>query len=207
MRLRPVFGKRAIARCNLLIFAAMPREESDEALMLRYRNGEVRAFELLYQRHKGPLFRFMLRQCAQRAVAEELFQDVWTNLIHSRERYRVRAKFTTLLYRMARNRLIDYRRSAGANPGHDAASAEQPAETAGVDPGPQNLLEAERAGARIRALIAALPADQRDAFLLREEGGLRLEQIAEVTGVGTETVKSRLRYAVAKLKQALSDDS
>lgn len=174
--------------------------------MLRYRNGEVRAFELLYERHKGPLFRFMLRQCGQRAVAEELFQDVWTNLIRSRGSYRVRAKFTTLLYRMARNRLIDYRRSASANPGHDYAAAVESRETAATDPGPQNRLETERTGERLRALIASLPADQRDAFLLREEGGLRLEQIADVTGVGTETVKSRLRYAVAKLKQALSED-
>ncbi len=174
--------------------------------MLRYRNGDVRAFELLYQRHKGPLFRFMLRQCAQRAVAEELFQDVWTSLIRSRERYQVRAKFTTLLYRMARNRLIDYRRSASANPGHDSGSGDEPSDSPGIDRGPQDRLEAERIGKRLRVLIGDLPADQRDAFLLREEGGLRLEQIAEVTGVGTETVKSRLRYAVAKLKQALSED-
>ena len=191
----------------MLIFAAMPREESDEALMLRYRNGEVRAFEQLYERHKGPLFRYMLRQCAQRAVAEELFQDVWTNLIHSRERYQVRAKFTTFLYRMARNRLIDYRRSSGANPGHDAASAAPAEEPAGTDPGPDGRLESERAAGRLRALIAGLPPDQRDAFLLREEGGLRLEQIAEVTGVGTETVKSRLRYAVAKLREALTENA
>ncbi len=175
--------------------------------MLRYRNGEVRAFELLYERHKGPLFRFILRQCAQRAVAEELFQDVWTSLIRSRERYRVRAKFSTLLYRMARNRLIDHHRSARANPGHDAAAAKSPAETASANPGPDNRLESQRMSARLRAQIASLPPDQRDAFLLREEGGLRLEQIAEVTGVGTETVKSRLRYAVAKLKQTLSEDS
>ena len=174
--------------------------------MLRYRNGEARAFDLLYERHKGPLFRFMLRQCAQRAVAEELFQDVWTNLIRSRDRYRVRAKFTTLLYRIARNRLIDYRRSASANPGHDAAAVEAPAETASADRGPDDCIESQRLGARLRALVASLPADQRDAFLLREEGGLRLEQIAEVTGVGTETVKSRLRYAVSKLKEALADD-
>ena len=175
--------------------------------MLRYRNGEVRAFEQLYERHKGPLFRYMLRQCAQRAVAEELFQDVWTNLIHSRERYQVRAKFTTFLYRMARNRLIDYRRTSTANPGHDAAAAPPAEEPAGTDPGPDGRLDSERAAGRLRALIAGLPPEQRDALLLREEGGLRLEQIAEVTGVGTETVKSRLRYAVAKLREALTENA
>ena len=104
----------------------MPREDSDEALMLRYRNGDARAFERLYERHKGALFRYFLRQCSQRAVAEELFQDVWTSLVRSRDRYRVRAKFTTLLYRMAHNRIIDHRRSSTANPGHTTCTVRTP---------------------------------------------------------------------------------
>ncbi|MDX1514642.1 MAG: RNA polymerase sigma factor [Gammaproteobacteria bacterium] len=181
----------------------MSREDGDEALMLRYRNGDVRAFELLYERHKGPLFRYFLRQCPQRAVAEELFQEVWTSVVRSRERYRVRAKFTTLLYRMAHNRLIDYRRSAASNPGHDGAAdvyEDRPDGSAAAD----ERLDADRRAAALRRAIASLPPEQREAFLLREEGGLRLEQIAQVTGVGSETAKSRLRYAVMKLREALS---
>jgi len=184
----------------------MPPEESDEALMLHYRDGDVRAFEALYERHKGPLFRYFLRQSVQHAVAEELFQEVWTNLIKSRHRYQVRAKFTTLLYRIAQNRLIDYRRSPSANPLHDGNPGNPSVEPASHHPGPEERLQNERLGVRLRSVIAALPAEQRDAFLLREEGGLRLEQIAEVTGAGAETVKSRLRYAVAKLRDAMSED-
>lgn len=183
----------------------MPREESDEALMLRYRNGEVRAFEQLYQRHKGALFRYFLRQCPHRAVAEELFQEVWTSLVRSRGRYRVRAKFATLLYRMAQNRLIDHRRSATANPGHDGVQAEPYSDSPDGQRAPDEQLAADRRAARLRRAIAGLPPEQRDAFLLREEGGLRLEQIALITGVGCETVKSRLRYAVAKLREVLSE--
>lgn len=174
--------------------------------MLRYRKGDVHAFEQLYERHKGPLFRYLLRQCPHRAVAEELFQDVWTSLVRSRARYRVRAKFTTLLYRMARNRLIDHRRSAAANPGHDGVRPEAFDDPADGRPAADELVAAERRAARLRRAIAELPAEQRDAFLLREEGGLRLEQIARLTGVGGETVKSRLRYAVAKLREALSEE-
>lgn len=175
--------------------------------MLRYRNGDVRAFEQLYERHKGALFRYFLRQCPSRAIAEELYQDVWTSLVRSRARYRVRAKFTTMLYRMAQNRLIDHRRSAAANPGHDGIGADDFDHPADANPAPDEQLEIERRAARLRRAIAELPPDQRDAFLLREEGGLRLEQIARLTGVGGETVKSRLRYAVAKLRESLSEKS
>ena len=117
----------------------MPPEESDEALMLHYRDGDVRAFEALYERHKGPLFRYFLRQSVQHAVAEELFQEVWTNLIKSRHRYQVRAKFTTLLYRIAQNRLIDYRRSPSANPLHDGNPGNPSVEPASHHPGRRSV--------------------------------------------------------------------
>ncbi len=175
--------------------------------MLRYRKGDVHAFEQLYERHKGALFRYFLRQCSQRAVAEELFQDVWTNLVRSRDRYRVRAKFTTLLYRMAQNRLIDHWRSASANPGHDAAFSDTDIDPPDGGSPLHEQLATERQAAKLRRAIAGLPAEQRDAFLLHEEGGLRLEQIAQITGTGGETVKSRLRYAVAKLRDVLSSES
>src|SRR5688572_8455172 len=85
--------------------------------MLRYRDGDARAFEALYARHKGPLYRYFLRLARPAAVAEELFQDAWTNLIRARANYEVRAKFTTWLYRLAHNRLVDhYRRNAAGIP-------------------------------------------------------------------------------------------
>jgi len=95
----------------------MPRDEParDEELMVAYRDGNLGAFEALYRRHKGGLYRYLLRQCRDNAVAEELFQDVWLNLIRSRGSYVVSSRFTTYLYRVAHNRLIDhYRRQAPA---------------------------------------------------------------------------------------------
>ena len=92
----------------------MDNAAPDEELMNRYRDGDAHAFEVLYTRHKGPLYRYLLRQCGAAALAEELFQDVWMKLIRARERYETRAKFTTYLYHLAHNRLIDHYRRAKA---------------------------------------------------------------------------------------------
>jgi RNA polymerase sigma-70 factor (ECF subfamily) len=72
--------------------------------MLRYRAGNADAFAKLYERHKGPLYRYFLRHCGVPAVAEELFQDVCLNVVRAREQYTVQAKFSTYLYRLAQNR-------------------------------------------------------------------------------------------------------
>jgi RNA polymerase sigma-70 factor (ECF subfamily) len=183
----------------------MDREITDEALMLRYRDGDAGAFEVLYGRHRGPLFRYFLRQWRDRAGAEEMFQDVWTGVIRSRARYRPAAKFTTWLYRMAHNRLVDeYRRRGGREPlSLDDPEGGTPEPPAAADPAQE--AENREQAARLLAALAALPEAQREAFLLHEEGGLTLEEIAAATGVGFETAKSRLRYAVARLRQALGD--
>jgi RNA polymerase sigma-70 factor, ECF subfamily len=185
----------------------MEPSDTDEALMLRYRDGDARAFELLYARHKGPLYRYCVRLVRPAAVAEELFQDVWTNVIRARERYEVRAKFTTWLYRLAHNRMIDhYRRISTGVPLSDDEAAQDaldgtPAEAFRE---PDNEFEQRRLGQRLVEALATLPEPQREAFLLREEGGMSLEEIAETTGVSTEAAKSRLRYALVKLRTALA---
>lgn len=179
---------------------------ADEDLMLRYRTGDARAFEALYVRHKGPLYRYFLRQTHAAAVAEELFQDVWMNVIRARERYVVHAKFTTWLYHIAHNRLVDhYRRSATGVSVADDEDAESLLESVPEAPlhEPDNELDRRRLGQRLVNALATLPAVQREAFLLREEGGLSLEEIAVTTGVEVETAKSRLRYALAKLRRQL----
>lgn len=188
----------------------MDDASSDEALMARYREGDSSAFDTLYARHKGPLYRYLLRQCAVASIAEEMFQDVWMGLIRARERYEVRAKFTTWLYRMAHNRLIDhYRRQAAGLPiSYDDDPDDTPLIERVADSearAPDNELDRRRQGQRLLAQLAVLPEAQRETFLLREEGGLSLEEIAEATGVTAETAKSRLRYALAKLRAALAD--
>jgi RNA polymerase sigma-70 factor (ECF subfamily) len=186
-----------------------PAVPSDEDLMLAYAAGDAAAFDALYARHKGGVYRYLLRQCRGGATAEELFQDVWMNLIRARTTYAPTAKFTTWLYRLAHNRLIDHYRASGHltlvsadDDAHEEAVAALPG-ARGDDP--EVRTENRELGERLRAAVGALPPAQREAFLLQQEAGLSLAEIAELTGVGTETVKSRLRYALAKLRRDLDD--
>jgi RNA polymerase sigma-70 factor (ECF subfamily) len=187
----------------------VPAVPSDEDLMLAYAAGDAAAFDALYARHKGGVYRYLLRQCRGGATAEELFQDVWMNLIRARTTYAPTAKFTTWLYRLAHNRLIDHYRASGHltlvsadDDAHEEAVAALPG-ARGDDPEVRS--ENRELGERLRAAVGALPPAQREAFLLQQEAGLSLAEIAELTGVGTETVKSRLRYALAKLRRDLDD--
>jgi RNA polymerase sigma-70 factor (ECF subfamily) len=184
-----------------------PAAQSDEDLMLAYAAGDAAAFEALYARHKGGVYRYLLRQCRQGGVAEELFQDVWMNLIRARASYAPTAKFTTWLYRLAHNRLIDHYRASGhlslVSADDDAHEELVAAIPAARGDEPQARAENRELAERLRAAVAALPPAQREAFLLQQEGGLSLAEIAELTGVGAETVKSRLRYALGKLRGEL----
>ena len=184
--------------------AAMDPSPEDSALMLRYRDGDVGAFETLYRRHNDALYRYLLRRCRHRATAEDLFQEVWGKIIKARANYRPTARFTTFLYRVAQNCFIDHLRR---NRRHDHVAGIDPdsyaAESVHVDD------EAERSLARRRLEKALddLPDEQRDVFLLYEEADLSLDEIATVTGVKRETAKSRLRYAVNKLRAAIEEPS
>lgn len=181
-------------------------ESTDEELMLLYRDGDAGAFDALYARHKGGLYRYLLRQCRDAAAAEELFQDVWMNLIRARAGYSVQAKFTTYLYRLAHNRLIDhYRKSArAAVSSFEDEGGEEMAELPDERERPQDeTLDAKRQAGRLMELIAGLPEAQREAFLMQQEGGMSVDEIAQATGVTRETAKSRLRYAMVKLRQGM----
>ena len=175
--------------------------------MLSYQRGDAAAFETLYLRHKGPLYRYILRQCKNQAIAEELFQDVWMKLINARERYEVRAKFTTWIYQVANNRLIDHYRRQKTT----ASDLSQERETdtqelaAGLQEQPDIQSQSQEKIAHLVSLVKALPEDQRQAFLLREEAGMSIQEIADTTGVNAETAKSRLRYAVKKLRKGLEE--
>ena len=185
---------------NVAYARAMGRTPDDSALMLRYKDGDVEAFETLYRRHNDSLYRYLLRLSLNRATAEDIFQEVWGKIIKARHRYRPTAKFTTFLYRVAHNCFIDHVRR---NNRHIVNAGIDP--DASPDPGDEPDLQAEKSIARRRldAALETIPAEQRDAFLLHEEAGLSIDTIARITGVKRETVKSRLRYAGKKLKSAL----
>jgi RNA polymerase sigma-70 factor, ECF subfamily len=179
--------------------------DNDGELMLRYARGDLRAFETLYQRHRGGLYRYLTRHTRNPESANDLFQEVWSKVIASRERYEPRAKFQTFLYRIAHNCFVDYcrRSTVRAEVSADFDEDGQIALSAPEDDRPDTLAEHAQIVARYKAALAALPAEQRDVFLLYEESGLSLEDIAAITAVGPETAKSRLRYAVSKLRHAL----
>ncbi len=184
---------------------AMTGGDEDGELMLRYVRGDMRAFETLYSKFRAPLYRYLMRHVRNEETANDLFQDVWSKLIASRERYEPRAKFSTFIYRIAHNCFIDYYRRSSTR--FEKVRAEDD-DTESQVPGPRSDLPDERLQhaqtlERYRVALSALPADQRDAYLLYEESGLSLDEIATITGVGMETAKSRLRYALAKLRGAM----
>jgi RNA polymerase sigma factor (sigma-70 family) len=183
----------------------MGSDRPDEELMLAYRAGDAAAFDALYARHRGGVFRYLRRHTGNAAVADELFQDIWMRLIDARGRYEPHAKFTTWLYTIAHNRLMDHFRAASRV---QLASYDDPEDdplddVPANDPQPQDQLERKQTAARLLAALDALPAAQREAFVLQQEGELSVEEIATVTGVTRETAKSRLRYALAKLRASL----
>lgn len=176
----------------------LQKTDDDARLMLAYAGGDAGAFETLYRRHKDALYRYFVRQCGDRAAAEELYQDVWLRVIRARENYRHDAKFTTWLYRIAHNVLVDhFRKSTGFEAGDGGELAADPAGD------PETVAAGQEKLRRFRSALENLPQEQREVFLLREEAGLNLEEIARLTGENFETAKSRLRYAVKKLRQSL----
>jgi RNA polymerase sigma-70 factor (ECF subfamily) len=180
---------------------------SDEELMLAYAGGDAGAFDRLYERHRGPLFRLVLRSVKSAAEAEELYQDVWMKVIEARGRYVVTAKFTTWLYTVAHNRLVDYWRKRGLAlvPVENEDGEPVIEARAGPFDEPSRIHEARETLATFREALAALPPAQREAFLLHHEGDLSVAEIAEATGSNEEAAKSRLRYAMDKLRKALGD--
>jgi len=168
--------------------------------MAAYRGGDAGAFEVLYARHRTRLFRFVLRSVKARALAEELYQEVWMRVIEARASYAPKARFTTWLYTIAHNRLVDHWRKRGLT-----LVALEADDVASASPDPADHAQARESLARFAAALEALPALQREAFLLHEEGELSVAEIASATGANEETAKSRLRYAMAKLKAAVDD--
>jgi RNA polymerase sigma-70 factor (ECF subfamily) len=187
----------------------MGESVTDESLMLRYAQGDAGAFDELYARHRGGVFRYLLRQLGSRAIAEELFQDIWMNLIGARARYKVEARFTTWLYTLAHNRLIDhYRRHQPVElVSIDGDEDDDPPMQIAASPAsePQRAAEARQQAARLLELVDSLPAAQREAFLLYQEGGLGIDEMAAVLGADREAIKSRLRYAMDKLRRGMGD--
>jgi RNA polymerase sigma factor (sigma-70 family) len=192
--------------------------------MQAYASGDMRAFESLYTRHERALWRFIFRSVAHlpgsQDVADELMQDVWFAVARHAAQYEPgvnQARFKTWLFTLARNRSIDHMRALASRGGthtsldessdEDQSLHEQIAADSGF--GPMQQLASREQGRLLIEALDELPAEQREAFLLQVEAGMSVQEIAEATGVGMETAKSRLRYARKQLKTrlALLEDS
>ncbi len=196
-------GPQGLCTKPALAYArAMGHIPEDSALMLRYKDGDMAAFETLYRRHNDGLYRYLFRLCRHRATAEDVFQDVWGKIVKARASYRPTAKFTTFMYRVAHNCFIDHVRR---NKRHANSTELQPELHANSAESPDTIAERSLAKERLAIALHDLPEEQRDAFLLHEEAGLNIDQIASVTGSNRETAKSRLRYAVNKLRAAIQE--
>jgi RNA polymerase sigma-70 factor (ECF subfamily) len=188
---------------------------SDETLMLSYRDGDLNAFAELYQRHKIGLYRFVAWRTPRQDWVDEIVQDCWAGLHGARARYEPQAAFRTYLYQIARNRLIDLLRQkqivlasefGGDDDGEDAAF-QHLADNMEEGLTPEQQLEKKRQLARLHAAINTLPAEQKEALILQQFNEMSLDEIANVTAVPVETVKSRLRYAMQKLRAQLQSQT
>ena len=175
---------------------------SDDDLMLAYGQGDSLAFEVLYERYREPLYRYVYHALGDRALADDAYQDVWARVIDARDRFRRKSGFRRWAFRIAHNRLVDHWRQRERQPiDQDNALDRHPDRS---ERQPERRSEQAEDAAALRRALMALPPEQREAFLLQQEAGLSLAEIAERDGVGRETVKSRLRYAVGKLRALLS---
>jgi RNA polymerase sigma-70 factor, ECF subfamily len=178
------------------------RVASDEQLMLCFRDGNDTAFGTLYARHKGPLYRYFLRAGLPSAHSEDLLQDVWLSLIRTRETYKVKAKFTSLLYKMAYNRFMDHIRRQNVM----RSEGDKPLESlpAPLMSQPERVFEQEEKQRALEEAVMGLTEKLRQVFILRIDSELSLYEISEILDIPYETVKSRYRYAAERLAQHLN---
>jgi len=185
--------------------------EADETLMARFAAGDVLAFEELYRRHELKVWRYLYRSLGEQAAADDLLQDVWLAVSQSARRYQPGARFTTWLFTLAHNRLVDSHRRKRPVQSLDAPREDGAALIDGLAAdalcNPATEVEASQGLRAILDAVGALPPEQRTAFLMQAEGDLSVEEIAVATAVSFETAKSRLRYARAKLQQLLREQT
>lgn len=185
---------------------------TDEQLMAAYREGEVAAFQELVRRHERPVYRFCMRSLGNPDAAADAVQEVFLRVVKNAARWEERAKFTTWMYTIARNFCIDearkrnFRKTDSLNEKvgrDDDGGTEKIDQVAEQGPGSDRLTDSVRIRQVVDAALAELPEEQREVFCMRQYGGLPFKEIAEAVGAGENTVKSRMRYALATLQKAL----
>ncbi len=176
--------------------------QSDDTLMLAYKTGDVRAFELLFQRYKNPLFAYFSKHTGDDARARELFQDVWMSIVQRRESYQGDSRFSVWLYTLSHKRLADHDRYLSTIAPAKKAAASQVAGIAWPLQSQEIAAFSRDRSGLVRAL-QRLTAMQRDILLMRQIWRLRLDEIANIMELPSDLLSSRLRYANNKLRLML----
>jgi RNA polymerase sigma-70 factor (ECF subfamily) len=189
-------------------------EVTDEALMIRFQRGDRAAFAQLVRRHQTGLYNFALRQLRVQSVAEDIVQEAFVRVVQNATEFKHEARFSTWVYTITRNLCIDQLRKNALRKHASLDESKKSEEGDGPTLGEQTAdsrasVERSATGTQIKERILAaverLPEDQREVFLLRELSNLPFKEIAEITGVPENTVKSRMRYALERLQAELSD--
>ena len=182
--------------------------------MARYARGEETAFEVLLGRYRRPLFGFLVRYLGRSDKAEDVFQEVFFEVIRGRKKYRPGHRFASWLYRIARNRAVDrirrngFREMESLDDPLDAGDGEgetRAGRIAGSNPDPEAVVSGVQMKRVLDRALASLPAEQREVLWLKERSGLSLADVAKLLGVSENTVKSRLRYALDKIRSQLME--
>jgi RNA polymerase sigma-70 factor, ECF subfamily len=185
---------------------------SDEELMAAYKGGDPAAFRVLVERHNAPVYRFCLRALRSPEAAADATQEIFLRVVRNAAGWEPKAKFTTWIYTIARNHCIDearkgrFRKTESLNEtvGKDGEGEERIERVASEVPASDRVAHGTRLRKAIDDAVAELPEEQREVFLMREVSGMQFKDIAEAVGVGENTVKSRMRYALTALKKVLS---
>lgn len=183
----------------------------DSMLLSAFAQGDAVAFEVLLARHRRAVFNFLLRSVRDQARAEDLLQEVFLRVIQNADQFQGNAKFTTWMYAIARNLCVDHARKMAhrRHPSLDVGSTGEDAtplheRIPSAAPTTEELAAAPSLRDKIAVAVEALPEEQREVFLMRQLQGLAFSDIAAVVGVSENTIKSRMRYALERLQQALS---
>jgi RNA polymerase sigma-70 factor, ECF subfamily len=187
------------------------KDIADEELLERFRGGDARAFEELMRRHRTPLYHFIHRSVRNPATSEEILQDAWLRILQGAAEFQRASKFTTWAYTVARNLCIDHARKSSLrrHPSLEQSSSEGGPTLGEMIPDTRAAVDRTAIGkelqVRLAAAVDALPADQREVFVMREYSNLQFKEIAEIVGAPENTVKSRMRYALERLQETLAE--